>query len=108
MARKQRSRKKMSEEEVNGFDIEDGVSAPSSSQMGKILATMDKLEVGQSFKVPGKSKIGSASIQSYYKTANGHKNKDGEVMEPVRPDRQGRKFRTRGDGEDHFRVWRTE
>src|SRR3954467_4578061 len=59
------------------FEIEDSVAFSSNRNTGmtsKIISTMEKLQVGQSFLVPGDSKLGSSAIQAYYRSAGGYTN----------------------------------
>jgi hypothetical protein len=92
------------------FEIEDSVefsSARNHGMTGKIISTMEKLQVGQSFLVPGDSKLGSSAIQAYYRSAEGYVNpKTKETVKATHPDRAGRVYRCRGEDDTRFRVWR--
>jgi hypothetical protein len=92
------------------FEIEDGVEFTNTrnyGMTGKIIDTMQKLDVGKSFVVPGDSRLGSSAIQAYYRSAEGYTNpKTGQRVEATHPDRAGRVFRCKNEGEDKFRVWR--
>jgi len=96
---------KMSETD---FEIEDSVEFSTNQGMtGKIVSTMEKLKPGQSFPVTGDSKLGSSAIQAYYRSAEGYTNpKTGEKVNATHPDRAGRVYRCKGDGEGRFRIWR--
>jgi len=92
------------------FEIEDSVAFSSNRNTGmtsKIISTMEKLQVGQSFLVPGDSKLGSSAIQAYYRSAEGYTNpKTGERVNATHPDRAGRVYRCKNEDDSRFRVWR--
>src|SRR3954454_17960203 len=92
------------------FEIEDSVAFSSNRNTGmtsKIISTMEKLQVGQSFLVPGDSKLGSSAIQAYYRSADGYTNqKTGERVNATHPDRPVRVYRCENEDDSRSTVWR--
>jgi len=95
---------------VTGFVIEDSIEIPKTSRANNSKYPFDKLEVGQSFFIPGKTAKSLASTvssatQRYAKEAEGTRtNRKGEEVPNVVFER---KFIVR-DADGGARVWRKE